>query len=57
MRTLSTPSREGRKAERALQKAVARVIDESRRLVAEAKLNERKGFFETCADGLRRHWK
>lgn len=32
MRTLSTPSREGVKAERALKKAVARVMEENRRL-------------------------
>lgn len=32
MRTLSTPSCEGVKAERALKKAVARVIEENRRL-------------------------
>ena len=32
MKTLTTPSREGRRAERALKKAVARVIEENRRL-------------------------
>jgi Lhr-like helicase len=32
MKTLFTPSLEGRKAERALQKAVARVLEENRRL-------------------------
>lgn len=32
MKTLSHPSAEGRKAERALKKAVARVMDENRRL-------------------------
>jgi hypothetical protein len=32
MKTLTRPSREGAKAERALKKAVARVIEENRRL-------------------------
>ena len=32
MKTLSTPSRAGVRAERALQKAVARVLEENRRL-------------------------